>query len=96
MGMFDNITCNYPLPVKEAQDCVFQTKDTGAQYMDNYEIREDGTLWHEERMFRWVDEPDKPIIKGHFDVIESNWVFEKNFTGEIEFYTFIDGNKWNT
>ena len=47
MGMFDNITCKYALPLPWANALHYQTKDTSAQYLDNYEIREDGTLWHE-------------------------------------------------
>ena len=47
MGMFDDIRCKYPLPVDGANELDYQTKDTPAQYLDKYEIREDGTLWHE-------------------------------------------------
>jgi len=47
MGMFDNIICKYKLPLKGANRIKYQTKDTEAQFLDNYEIREDGTLWHE-------------------------------------------------
>lgn len=48
MGVFDHITCKYPLPVEGANALSYQTKDTPALFMDRYEIREDGTLWHEE------------------------------------------------
>lgn len=48
MGMFDDIKCLYPLPVEGANAHPYQTKSTPAQFMDNYEIREDGSLWHEE------------------------------------------------
>jgi hypothetical protein len=47
MGMFDDIKCSYPLPVEGANALNYQTKDTPAQYCDLYEIREDGTLWHQ-------------------------------------------------
>lgn len=47
MGMFDNIRCKFPLPLPEFQENDFQTKDTPNQYCDQYEIREDGTLWVE-------------------------------------------------
>ena len=47
MGMFDDIRCKYPLPLAGANDLGYQTKDTDRQFMDLYEIREDGTLWHE-------------------------------------------------
>lgn len=45
--MFDYIKCHYPLPFEGANDLVYQTKDTPSQFMDNYEIREDGSLWYE-------------------------------------------------
>lgn len=48
MGMYDTIRCRYPLPVAGTNDIEYQTKDTLAQFMDHYEIREDGTLWYEE------------------------------------------------
>lgn len=48
MGMFDDLVCKYPLPIAGANDLRYQTKDTKAQFMDLYEIREDGTLWHED------------------------------------------------
>lgn len=48
MGMFDDIRCKYPLPLPQYQENEFQTKDTPSQWMDLYEIREDGTLWRED------------------------------------------------
>lgn len=48
MGMFDDIRCKYPLPVEGANDLAYQTKDTPEQFLDQYEIREDGTLWRED------------------------------------------------
>lgn len=47
MGMFDELTVKYPLPLAGANDLLYQTKDTPNQFMDHYEIREDGTLWVE-------------------------------------------------
>jgi len=48
MGMFDDITCKYPLPLPEDpkgySNNKYQTKDFD-NAMDLYEIREDGTLW---------------------------------------------------
>ena len=49
MGMFDYLRCEYPLPDGfDAAKIWFQTKDTDAQYLDEYEIRDDGSLWHAE------------------------------------------------
>ena len=51
--MFDTITCKYPLPRPDNpmelkdfnfNDISFQTKDL-ENNLDNYEIREDGSLW---------------------------------------------------
>lgn len=47
MGLFDEITCKFPLSVDKANGLTYQTKDTPAQFCDSYEIREDGTLWHQ-------------------------------------------------
>jgi hypothetical protein len=46
--MFDYIRCKYATPIDGAPYIEFQTKDTPQQYMDNYEIKEDGSLWHED------------------------------------------------
>ncbi len=46
MGMFDYLKCKYPLPDASDNDLEYQTKDTPAQFLDNYEIRADGSLWH--------------------------------------------------
>jgi hypothetical protein len=43
MGMFDTITCEYPLPVAEHQNLEFQTKDLES-LLDHYTITRDGRL----------------------------------------------------
>jgi hypothetical protein len=43
MGLFDNIRCKM-LQLAEERDTIWQTKDTPAQFLDEYEIREDGTF----------------------------------------------------
>ncbi len=45
--MFDELRCKYPLPVSGANRLIYQTKDTEAQCLDLYEIRKNGTLWHQ-------------------------------------------------
>lgn len=84
MGMFDNITCKYPLPVEGFADRVFQTQDTPRQFLDTYEIREDGTLWHEEYDLDFTN-------AGNISRINKQMVPE-SFTGEIRFYDFMTGN----
>ena len=46
--MFDYVRCLYTLPDPYANAIQYQTKDTPCQQLNLYEIREDGTLWHEE------------------------------------------------
>ena len=46
MGMYDYLACKYPLPHASDNDLEYQTKDTPAQFLDHYEIRADGSLWH--------------------------------------------------
>jgi hypothetical protein len=48
--MFDYLRCKYPLPPIDGlnpNELTYQSKDTPAQWCDLYEIREDGTLWHQ-------------------------------------------------
>ena len=95
MGMFDEIKCKYPLPVKKVQDEIFQTKDTPSQFMDDYEIRTDGTLWHQ--TYNIVDKSDKnakgPMrLVGTMTRVNKRWKRDK-LTGEIVFYTTIK-NVW--
>lgn len=97
MGMFDNIRCKYPLPWPEVQDDIWQTKDTEAQYLDQYEIREDGTLWHEASEIRVEKSADSVVgIKMFRD--NKRWEQEQP-TGEIEIHTSLEsalepGHAW--
>lgn len=108
--MFDDIRCLYPLPVDGANKLDYQTKDTPAQFCDQYEIREDGTLWHEDYdtedrsdRGKWMtDNPGKepPEI---FDTIGS-WCgcmtrvnrrwVQVAFRGELQFYTNLGKTGW--
>ena len=79
MGLFDRIRCNYPMPLDGANALTYQTKDTPAQLLDNYEIRGDGTLWHQS-----VDYDDG-----------ANSPFEPvRFTGDIRFYGRLVPSGW--
>lgn len=72
MGMFDHITCEYPLPDKEVQDEVFQTKSM-ERHMDDYVITKEGRLvWHriryesvpeEERPYYGTNDWDDPLFR---------------------------------
>lgn len=84
MGMFDNVVCEYPLPVEGANAFVFQSKDTDAQYLDNYKIKADGTLWHEQYDCRTEESNEAPL---GFWVHRENqrWV-QIQHTGELEIH----------
>lgn len=88
MGMFDQLTCRYPLPNPKAVGVLCQTKDTPAQYLDNYEIREDGSLWHE--AYDVEDQSDPKAeglarLRGMLARVRKHWE-PCRFTGEIVFY----------
>ncbi len=103
--MFDEIKCKYPLGVEGFEDHVFQTKDTPAQYMEMYEIREDGTLWHETYDVEDHSEAGKferehPgqkadvslfSIAGMCARVNKQWE-PCNMTGEIAFYSLLGDN----
>jgi hypothetical protein len=99
MGMFDYIKCNYPLPVKGANELEYQTKDTPAQFLDRYTIGKDGSLWHEEYD---IEDHSDPKAEGLARVIgcmtrvRKRWNRVNGFTGEIRFYTFWDDSKINS
>lgn len=60
MGMFDIVYCMYPLPGLGVVEDVFQSKDTPCQGLDSYEIRSDGTLWHQ--IYDVVDRSDSNAV----------------------------------
>lgn len=96
--MFDKIKCKYPLPVKGANKFLYQTKDTEAQFFNLYEIRKDGTLWHEAYDIEDKSNPNaKGIMKlvGCMTKVNKKWE-QVEKTGEIKFYRTIDKNhdKW--
>lgn len=99
--MFDDIKCKYPLPLEGANALSYQTKDTPSQTLDNYEIREDGTLWHEEydtedhsEAGKWMKEnPGKELpesfglisLAGCISRVNKRWE-QLKITGEVCFY----------
>lgn len=91
MGMFDYVRCKYPLPVPEVQERLFQPKDTDAQWMDRYEIREDGSLWHEAHDIEDRSDPAAPVgsfesIRGMMTPVNKRWEPCSEFTGELCFH----------
>jgi hypothetical protein len=98
MGMFDNVKCRYSLPIDtDLSKELFQTKSTPVQWMDLYEIREDGTLWHENYDTEDRSDPNETGFKrfvGCCTRINKRWEFMKDFIGEIQFYTIYNSGKY--
>lgn len=93
MGMFDYVRCSYPLPVEGANGLEFQTKDTDSQWMDEYEIREDGTLWHQAYETEDQSDPTKEGFEafvGCMTRVNERWERD-NYTGAMSFYTDFKG-----
>lgn len=98
MGMFDNLKCLYPLPVTGLNTEIFQTKDTPAQMLDMYEIRKEGTLWHEDYDVEDRSDPNAEGIErlfGSCTKVNKRWEFEDKFIGEIRFYTYLEHKDHN-
>lgn len=76
MGMFDYI---------RFEGAEYQTKDTPAQALDQYEIREDGTLWYQNYDCELVDDPDH-FLGGYLKQFNHRWEFVSKFDGVIRFY----------
>ncbi len=92
MGMFDYLKCKYPLPDADDNDLEYQTKDTPAQLLDNYEIRADGTLWH---LAYDIEDRSDPNAKGLARLAGSLSCSNERWepvplTGEIRFYRYVD------
>lgn len=96
MGMFDDLRCKYPLPLAGANELHYQTKDTPAQFCDMYEIREDGTLWHEAYDIEDRSDPNAEgldALVGCMTRVSKNWE-PCAMTGEIRFYASATPKQW--
>ena len=80
MGMFDYLNFR-------GND--YQSKDTPNQWMANYAIREDGTLWVEESDGEWIKD-ENSLLGGYIKESNHRWVQVENYTGEIRFYRHLD------
>lgn len=90
--MFDYVRCKWPLP-DGAPTEGYQTKDTPAQYLDTYEIREDGSLWTEEYDYEDRSDPTKTGLGRFVGCMTRVNVRQVpcNYTGQINFY----GDGWD-
>lgn len=88
--MFDYLHCKYPLPIAGANRMVFQTKDTPAQYCEQYTISEDGQLFGQEYDIEDRSDPNAEGIMrmvGCMTRVNIRDVPITDFTGEINFYS---------
>lgn len=100
MGMYDNIICEYPLPIKKIQKEVFQTKDF-KNVLDVYKITKKGRLLRENCKHEIVPEAERPYygrpewdnsklaqLMGSIKRIGLDWE-DIDFHGIIEFHTIL-------
>jgi len=74
MGMFDYI---------RYEGKTYQTKDTPAQFMAEYEIY-DKELWFNDVEHKWVEDNDR-LFGGYLEPVSSEWKRVKDFDGTIVF-----------
>ncbi|WP_431112987.1 hypothetical protein [Variovorax paradoxus] len=89
--MYDDLRCEFPLPAEGANALSYQTKDTPAQFCEQYVIREDGTLWGEEYDTEGQsdrDAEDMMRLIGCATRVNRRPVQVTDFTGKLRFYTF--------
>jgi len=79
MGMFDDV---------KFDGRVYQSKDTPAQFLGEYEIR-GNELWFNDIKHQWI-ENDNSMFGGYLEPVSSEWVRVKDFTGAL---TFGDGDR---
>lgn len=96
MGLFDNIICQHPLPIKlkGVNKMTFQSKDTPDQFLGLFIIRDNGELWVEESDVEDRSDPSAKGISrliGMMTHINPRWA-PTTFTGEVTFYASLAKN----
>ena len=91
MGLFNYIFCKFPLPLKGANKLEYQTKDIEPNFMEHYEIRENGTLW---KQVYDIEDHSDPKAKGWKRIIGTmtrvNLRWKRQYpTTTIWFYAYI-------
>lgn len=97
MGMFDDITCKYPLPGGRYAGQQWQTKSTPELNLDSYEIREDGSLWHQTYDIEDTSDPNATgwrRLCGMATRVNKRWE-PCEMTGEICFYDLVEDDHGN-
>lgn len=89
MGVFDYVRCKLTIP-GVTPEMEFQTKDTPAQYLEQYEVRADGSLWHQDYDTEDRSDPNAEgmaRLVGMATAINKRWV-RCNSTGCVDIYHF--------
>lgn len=85
MGMFDELKCEYPLPLP-CPESVFQTKDLG-RFLDWYYITKDGKLEYQDYEFQETPEEKRDELGLPIGKKVPTERVAQNYTGSINFYT---------
>lgn len=96
MSAFDSITVHCELPIAHLRGFKFQTKGTPVLFSNDYEIREDGTLW--EQLYEIEDHSDPNAegfgaLAGILTPVNHRWEMCRHFDGELSFYHYITPQK---
>lgn len=96
MGMFDNVRCKLPLPWPESVDfgSEWQTKSPDVPYGEDWEIREDGTLWHEDVDYEDRSDPNAEpgsweSLRGIMTPVNPRWR-HVHWNGEFEIHHLVE------
>ncbi len=90
MGLYDNVTIHRTLPWPEVQAHVWHSKHTPLQYLADYEIRADGTLFLREADLCGADLRGVDLRGADWLGRETDkWVPMTGYNGELECHTTI-------
>ena len=92
MGMYNLVICHYTLPVHGANRHTYQTKSIEPNTLDTYEIREDGSLWHEVYDLEDQSDPKKKGLQRYEGMdtrINQHWI-PSSFTGVMHLYAAVE------
>lgn len=66
---------------------IYQTTDTPSQFMDMFEISEDGYLFFQECDHVWNNETTQETPFGKLEKVSQRWVHLKEYNGNIRFFS---------
>jgi len=95
MGMFDyiRVECELPSEVPDIEKAEWQSKDTPAQYLDEYFLTPDGKLEHTEYDTE-IEKTDEAPFGFYLHRRNCRRVFCNKFTGSIRFYAKLPSGRF--